>query len=114
MDEGRLPAHLEAGAILRLAESQSGFATVLAKGERDAGTIALVTLCRGGGSELYERMPQRDGRRLFVATKSENSENKQEFSDYLARRRAQDEDMWLIEVDIADPERFVALLNDSR
>ena len=112
--DARLPAHLEASAILRLAESQGGFATVLAKGERDAGTILLVTLCRGTGAVLFERMPQLDGTRLFIATKLEISENKQEFSEYLARRRAQDHDMWLIEVDIADPERFVAQVNDSR
>jgi hypothetical protein len=112
--DARLPAHLEAGAILRLAESQGGFGTVLAKGERDAGTILLVTLCRGTGAVLFERMPQLDGSRLFVATKRENSENVQEFSEYLARRRSQDADIWLIEVDIADPERFVAQLNDSR
>jgi len=104
----RLPAHLEAGAILRLAESQGGYATVLAKGERDAGTILLVTLCRGAAGVLYERMPQLDGSRSFVAAKRENADNPQEFSEYLARRRQQDQDMWLIEVDIADPERFVA------
>ena len=114
MMDARLPAHLEASAIIRLAESQGGFGTVLAKGERDAGTILLVTLCRGAGAVLFERMPQRNGLRLFVATNKEASENKQEFSDYLARRRAQDRDLWLIEVDIADPERFVAALNDSR
>jgi len=112
--DARLPAHLEASAILRLAESQGGFATVLAKGEHDAGTILLVTLCRGTGAALYERMPQLDGSRLFIATKRDNPENPQEFSDYLARRRGQDSDMWLIEVDIAEPQRFVAGLNDSR
>lgn len=110
----RLPAHLEASAILRLAESQGGYATVLAKGERDAGTILLVMLCRGEAAVLYERMPQLDGSRLFIATKREESDKQQEFSEYLARRRGQDQDMWLIEVDIADPERFVAGLNDSR
>lgn len=110
----RLPAHLEASAILRLAESQGGYATVLAKGERDAGTILLVMLCRGEAAVLYERMPQLDGSRLFIATKQEVADKHQEFSDYLARRRGQDQDMWLIEVDIADPERFVAGLNDSR
>jgi hypothetical protein len=104
----RLPAQLEASAILRLAESQGGFAAVLAKGERDAGTILLVTTCRGKASTLYERMPQLDGSRIFVATKSEDPENRQEFSDYLERRRRQDPDIWLIEVDIADPERFIA------
>jgi len=105
---GRLPAHLEASAILRLAESQGGFATVLAKGEHDAGTILLVTLCRGAAGALYERMPQLDGSRSFVTVKRENSDNPQEFSEYLARRRQQDQDMWLIEVDIPDPERFIA------
>ena len=104
----RLPAQLEASAILRLAESQGGFATVLARGERDAGTILLVTTYRGGPATLYERMPALDGSRSFVATKSENSENPQEFSEYLARRREQDPDIWQIEVDIADPERFIA------
>jgi hypothetical protein len=109
---GRLPAHLEAGAILRLAESEGGFATVLAKGERDAGTILLVTLCRGADGVLYERMPQLDGSRKFIAAKRENPENPSEFSEYLARRRRQDDDVWLIEVDIADRERFVAQLAD--
>ena len=108
----RLPAHLEASAIIRLAESQGGYATVLAKGERDAGTILIVTLCRGEGAVLYERMPGLDGSRSFVTTKRENAENKQEFSDYLDRRRQQDDDLWLIEVNIADPERFIANLPD--
>ncbi|GAB4473666.1 MAG: hypothetical protein OHK0018_03890 [Erythrobacter tepidarius] len=107
----RLPAHLEASAILRLAEAQGGFATVLAKGERDAGTILLVTTCRGRNGRLYERMPTLAGSRSFVATKSEDPENPQEFSDYLARRRRQDPDIWLIEVDVADPERFIAQID---
>jgi hypothetical protein len=104
----RLPAHLEVSAILRLAESQGGYATVLAKGERDAGTILIVTLCRGEGAVLYERMPQLDGSRSFIAAMRENSDNLDEFSQYLARRHRQDPDIWLIEVDIADPERFIA------
>jgi hypothetical protein len=112
--EARLPAHLEAGAIMRLAEVEGGFATVLAKGEQDAGTILIVTLCRGAGGLLYERMPQRDGSRKFIAAKREDPDNPQEFAEYLARRQAQDQDMWLIEVVIADPERFVAQLHDLR
>jgi hypothetical protein len=108
----RLPAHLEVSAILRLAESRGGFGAVLAKGERDAGTILMVTLCHGEGAVLYERMPGLDGSRTFVAAKRENPENPQEFSEYLERRRRQDADLWLIEVNIADPERFVAELPD--
>lgn len=107
----RLPAHLEASAIIRLAETEGGFATVLAKGERDAGTILIVTLCHGQGAVLHERMPQADGSRSFVVARQEESENPQDFSEYLARRRRQDADMWLIEVDIADPQRFIAWID---
>jgi len=110
---GRLPAHLEASAIIRRAEAQGGFATVLAKGERDAGTILLVTLCHGKDAALHERMPQLDGSRSFVATKREDAEKPWEFSEYLARRRQQDPDTWLIEVNIADPQRFVAGCDES-
>lgn len=107
MDD-RLPAHLEAAAIRRLAESQGGFATVLARGERDAGTIALVILCRGKPASLYERMPQLDGNRPFVRTREEDAENTAEFSAILEQRCHRDPDLWLIEVDVPDIERFVA------
>lgn len=108
--EGRLPAHIEVGAILRLAEAQGGNAAVLAKGERDGGTILIVTMCRGHDAVLYERMPQRDGSRSFLAVKRENPENTKEFSDYLERRRRQDPDIWIIEADVACDERFIAEL----
>ncbi len=108
--EGRLPAHLEIAAIRRLAEAENGFATVIAKGQRDAGTILLVMIGRDRPAELYERMPQLDGTRCFVQTKQEDIDNKQDFSEYLMRRKHQDGDIWILEVDIADGERFVASL----
>lgn len=83
---------------------------VLAKGERDAGTVLIVHVFRGEGGVLYERMPQMDGSRPFVATKFQDPEKPHEFSEYLARRRSQDPDIWILEVDIADPARLIALL----
>lgn len=104
----RLPAHLEIGALIRLAESQGGSGMVLAKGERDAGTILLVIMCRGKDAELYERMPQLDGSRAFVRTKSQDIEKPSDFTEYLNRRHRQDPDIWILEVDIDATERFVA------
>lgn len=83
-------------------------ATVLSKGERDAGTILVVTMYRGENATLYERMPQLDGSRSFSVAKSQDTENSNEFEEYLARRGFQDPDCWVLEVDIADSERFVA------
>lgn len=106
----RLPAHLEVSGLIRLVESQGGTAMVLAKGERDAGTILIVTMFRGEDVRLFERMPQMDGTRPFLATKSQDPEKPEEFSEYLDRRRRQDPDIWIIEVDIANAERFIELL----
>lgn len=106
----RLPAHLEVSSLIRLAQSNGGNAMVLAKGERDAGTILIVTMYRGEGARLFERMPQLDGTRAFVQTKEQDPEKPMEFSEYLTRRQNQDPDTWIIEVDIDEAERFVELL----
>ena len=110
MMDGRLPAHVEVGAMLRKAQGEGGFATVIQRGERDAGVILLLTLERGENARLWERMPQLDGTRAFTCTKVQNNDNKQEFEEYLARRQRQDPDSWLVELDIADAERFIASL----
>lgn len=108
--DARLPAHIEVSAILRAVEAQSGFASVIAKGEHDAGTILLLTMYRGENAVLFERMPQLDGSRPFIAAKRQNYENPHEIQEYLEKRKRQDPDIWILEADIADGERFVASL----
>lgn len=107
---GRLPAHLEVAAIRRLAESMGGFATVLAKGERDAGTIALVIIGRGSVPALYERRPKMDGNRVFELSFSQGSDIQSEFLEKVEKICSRDPDLWLIEVDVPNTERFVAAL----
>jgi len=103
----RVPAHLEVAGLLRAVEAAGGFATVIAKGERDAGTL-LVTCCENGQNyRAYERMPQADGTRGWALAKRGDSENPFDFTDYLDRRRQQDRDLWIIELDIPAAERFI-------
>ena len=106
----RLPAHLEVSGILRMAQSAGGFGTIVSRGERDAGTILLLTLERGGNARLWERMPQLDGGRNFAVTAVEDIENPSKIQDYIARRSAQDRDCWIVELAIDDADRFVASL----
>lgn len=110
MTDSRLPAHLEIGAMIRVAQALGGFATVLAKGERDSGTIALVTIKNGASAQFYERMPQLDGTRSWTVTRTEDIGKPHDFQEYLARRSGQDRDLWILEVDVADPARFVESL----
>jgi hypothetical protein len=105
--DARIPAHLEVSGLLRAVEAAGGFAAIIAKGERDAGTL-LVTCCeKGKNYRAYERMPRPDGTRGWALAKTEDPENPLEFGEYLERRRRQDEDLWIIELDIPAAERFI-------
>lgn len=108
--DARLPAHLEVSAIIRLVEAAGGFAVVTAKGERDAGTILILTMYRGENAVLFEKMPQLDGSRPFVAVNQQDPEKPQEIFEYLERRKQQDPDIWVLEADIADGAQFIASL----
>lgn len=111
--DARLPAHIEVSALIRRVEAEGGFAMVIRKGERDAGTILVILSERGENSRLYERMPSVGGGREWHRILTEDTEKKQEFSDYVTRRGEQDRDTWIIELDIADGERFIGDLIDK-
>ena len=105
----RLPAHLEVAALLRQVQSAGGFAAVLQKGERDAGTL-LVVCCRNGVQRnIFERLPSVDGTRAWSLCRTETLENTAEINQFLAKRGAQDPDLWVIELDIPNAERFIGL-----
>ena len=104
----RLPAHLEAGAIIRRVESEGGFAAVLRKGDPDRGALVLIVRHRGQFRGLLERVLGPEFRyswRLAPDGESISSDQLQHLVD--ARTRL-DADLWLIELDVAQPERFIA------
>ena len=82
---------------------------MLNKGEREAGTILVLTTERGQNARLYERMPSPDGTRKWHLSFRQSIENNTEMSDYLNRRQTQDPDLWIIELDIVNGERFIGL-----
>lgn len=112
MDQ-RLPAHLEIAGLIRAVESEGGFATLIEKGERDAGTILVICCENGTNARLYERMPQLDGSRKWTLSRKQEADNQQEFSEYCGRRKAQDRDLWILELDIAKGERFLGLSTNA-
>lgn len=97
------------GALIRRAGADGGFASVLKKGEQHAGTILVVLTERGSNARVYERMPQADGIRAWTLSRAENSQNKAELEEWLDRRGSQDPDLWIVELDIANGERFIGI-----
>ena len=108
MSFDRLPAHLEVASILRRAEAVGGFGTVLRKGDPERGSILLLISSRGQHLACLERMMSLAGGPSWQAAGLSESASSQEIAEFLAKRARFDEDYWAVELDIADPERFIA------
>lgn len=93
--------------MIRAVEASGGFATVLKKGEREAGSILVITCEKGRDSTLYERMPDLDEGRRWTEIRRQDPENPFDFNDYVEKRGRQDRDCWVVELDIANATQFI-------
>jgi hypothetical protein len=104
---GRLGSGLYVSALLRLAEREAGFGTVIAKGDRDAGAILIVLAERGKRVRLLERLLRGDGIYAWDSPLGAGH-NEADIDKFLEKRRRFDPDSWVIELDTASAERFAA------
>jgi hypothetical protein len=104
----RLPAHLEAAGLLRQAEAQGGFGTIVKRGDPDRGALVLIVTRRGVHHAFIERALGRDGQYRWKQVGPAADANPEMLADWSQKRVRFDEDLWLIELDIPDPERFIA------
>ena len=104
----RLPAHVEVGAILRRAAAAGGFATVIRRGDAERGAVLMLVSSRGRHIACLERVLAPDSTYRWQCVGPAESASSVEIGDFLARRARFDEDSWVIELDIADAERFIA------
>jgi hypothetical protein len=113
MIEPRVTSRILVNALVRLANQTGGFAAVMAKGDETAGSIILQVLEKGEFFGLYERMPDISGRSLWQQIGAQNVENERKNLDYMERRRVRDPDLWLLELDVPDAERFIVGLSSA-
>jgi hypothetical protein len=78
------------------------------KGDPDRGSLLLFVGSRGRHVASLERVLSLDGAYRWQVVGPGESAGSAEIADFLARRARFDEDMWAIELDIAEPERFIA------
>lgn len=107
MSEARLASGFEVGALRRLAEAQGGSAMVVRKGDEERGQILLCVSRRGTYVTFLERALQSSGHYQWAHI-GPNPDDPKEADSFAQRRLKIDPDLWLIDLDIADPERFVA------
>jgi hypothetical protein len=109
MSRDRLPAHIEAASILRRAEAAGDFATILRKGDPERGSLLLVIGSRGRHVACLERVLSiaHEGY-VWQPVGPGESASSADLAAFLAKRARFDDDSWAIELDIAEPERFIA------
>ena len=78
------------------------------KGDEERGSLLLFVSRRGAHLATLERILNIDGTYTWQEVGPGESAGSAEIADFLARRTRFDEDIWAIELDIADPERFIA------
>ena len=103
----RLPAHLEAASLIRRAEAEGGFGTVVKRGDPDRGSLVLLLSCRGEHRTCLERALAGDGTYCWQRVGPAPGAEAAVLNGWAQNRVRFDEDLWLIELDIADPERFI-------
>jgi hypothetical protein len=104
----RLPARLEAAAIMRGVQAEGGFAAVLSKGDPDRGALVLLLYERGAFLGLIERALGPGFQYCWTFRKADEALSSDKIGEFIASRRRLDPDSWLIELDIPRAERFIA------
>lgn len=81
---------------------------VTRKGDPERGSLLIFIRGRSGHVTCLERVLNAGGGYQWQRTGPSESASSVEISDFLAKRARFDEDLWAIELDIAEPERFIA------
>jgi len=109
VSEPRLAAAVEASAIVRRVANQGDFGTILKRGDSERGSLLLVVSSRGEHVACLQRVFDFDGGGYqWNRVGPERSRSSEEVRNFLDQQTRFDPDLWQIELDIAEPERFIA------
>ena len=105
MSEPRLATGIEVSALLARARDLGGFGAVIRRGDAERGSVMVLITDRGKTRFLLQRILQGNGDYAWEARETGDSAIVEQ---NLARARDRDPDLWVIELDIPSPERFIA------
>lgn len=104
----RLTSAMLVSALVRRVSGDGGAAVVAAKGDATSGSILLICLEKGQFTAFRERILRADGSYGWEAVGPAAESPPGESESWLERRRQRDPDLWIVELDIPNAERFAA------
>lgn len=105
-EPARLTSAMLVGVLVRRAAAEGGFVTIAEKGDAVSGTLLIRAVDRGRDMGLFERLSNFAGGYALMRCGPSPEDGPEAQAQYLARRRGSDPDLWVVELDIPNPERF--------
>jgi len=99
----RIKSDFWISAYRRRLEGKGGLATVIRRGDADAGQIYVILRCRSGLVALLSAITEHDGGRGWRVVHAFGTSEEQ-ISEGLSREMARDPDCWIIEAETSDHE----------
>jgi len=105
----RLPTGIVASGLLRAAEAAGGNGVVLSCGDPDAGALLVVVTRRGAEPRVLERLSAMNGELRWNIRNEGESISFDSVARLIDEKKRFDRDLWVLELDVADAEQFIAL-----
>jgi hypothetical protein len=103
----RLPTQLRVAALVRHADVRGDGAMVLKKGDATAGQLLLVARRRNGDVQVFSRTMNSSGAYSWTVMAEARQDELAKVNEYLDRQTRYDPDLWIVELNTENPERFV-------
>jgi hypothetical protein len=101
-----LASHMLVAALIRRVQAAGGFATIVRRGDRDAGAILVQCAEKGATTVLLEPRTGDNGTLSWAPTGPASDADPADISQYFVRRAQIDPDIWILELDIAQAAQF--------
>jgi len=103
----RLTSAMQVSALLRQVQSIGGHGVLVARGDETAGAILIELRDRGVAKGYFERLLQPSGQYRWDRADPADDDS-QKIAAWVDRKRSRDPDIWIVELDIPNAERFIA------
>jgi hypothetical protein len=106
VDQPRLTSRLLVDGLRRRVQAAGGYATILQRGNDQAGAILIECREHGQITTILEKYSDMDGRIGWRPVEFAHAAPAKYAENYGQKRAASDPDLWWIELDVADAARF--------
>jgi hypothetical protein len=104
----RLATNLFANALLREVHARGGSGAVIRKGDPTSGALLLLCAEKGRVVGIYDYVLDQSGHYVLARTAPQKIDSVEAVEVFCAKRQQFDPDLWIVELDIPNAERFIA------